>query len=83
MLIIFIYDSAPTFGEVVLVPWWCLQLAAVPVVVGVYGIAGLADCPGSNQWWPVTPSKPPRTADDAAAILGGYDITGPAGLRAE
>src|SRR5258705_2267303 len=32
LLIVLIYDPAPTFGQVVLTPWLCLQLAAIPVV---------------------------------------------------
>jgi hypothetical protein len=83
LLIVVIYDPAPTFGEVVFTPWLCLQLAAVPSVAGVYGLAeGWLAVPGSNQWWPLTPPKQPLTAEDAATILGGYDITGPALLDA-
>jgi hypothetical protein len=83
LLIVVIYDPAPTFGQVVFAPWLCLQLAAVPSVAGVYGLAeGWLAVPGSNQWWPLTPPKQPLTADDAATILGGYDITGPALLDA-
>jgi hypothetical protein len=48
-------------------------------VAGVYGLAeGWLAVPGSNQWWPHTPPKQPLSAEDAATILGGYDITGPA-----
>jgi hypothetical protein len=83
LLIVVIYDPAPTFGQVVFAPWLCLQLAAVPSVAGVYGLAeGWLAVPGSNQWWPLTPPKQPLTAEDAATILGGYDITGPALLDA-
>jgi hypothetical protein len=87
LLIVLIYDPAPTFGQVVLTPWLCLQLAAVPSVAGVYGLAeGWLAVPGSNQWWPLTPPKQPLTAEDAATILGGSgrwrDITGPALLDA-
>lgn len=78
-LTIFVYDPAPTFGEAVFAPWLCLQLAAVPVVSGVYGVAeGWLAVAGSHQWWPLTPAERPLTAEDAATILGGYDTTGPA-----
>jgi hypothetical protein len=83
LLIVLVYDPAPTFGQVVLTPWLCVQLAAVPTVAGVYGLAeGWLAVPGSNQWWPHTPPKQPLSAEDAATILGGSgrwrDITGPA-----
>jgi len=83
-LIIVLYDAAPTFGQTVLTPWLCLQLAAAPTVAAAYGIAeGWVAVPGSDQWWPLTPPKRPITAEDAATILGGYDITGPALLDAQ
>ena len=84
LLIVLVYHPAPTFGQVVLTPWLCLQLAAVPTVAGVYGVAeGWLAVDGSDQWWPLTPPKRPLTAEDAATILGGYDITGPASLDAQ
>ncbi|PXX06383.1 hypothetical protein [Mycolicibacterium moriokaense] len=77
------YNPAPTFGSVALSPWFCLEVAAVPAVAGVYGVAeGWLAVSGSRQWWPLTPPQRPLTASDAAAILGGYDITGPALLDA-
>jgi len=76
--IVLLYDPAPTFGQMVLTPWLCSQVAAVPVVAGVYGIAeGWLAVSGSDQWWPLTPPKPLITAEDAAEILGPYDATGP------
>jgi hypothetical protein len=83
-LIILLYDPASTFGETVLTPWLCAQLPAAFVAAGLYGVAGgwLA-LPGSRQWWPLTPPPRPITAEAAAAILGGYDITGPALLDAQ
>jgi hypothetical protein len=82
-LILVVYDPALTFTESVITPWLCLQLAAVPVVAGVYGIAeGWLAVPGSYQWWPLTPPKPPLTAEDASVILGGYDTTGPGLIEA-
>lgn len=72
------YDPAGSFGQIALLPWLCLQVAAVPVVTGIYGIAnGWLAVPGSEQWWPLTPVKRALTAKDAAAVLGGYDLTGP------
>jgi hypothetical protein len=72
------YDPAGSFGQVAVLPWLCLQVASVPVVAGIYGIAnGWLAVPGSQRWWPLTPVKRALTAEDAAAVLGGYDITGP------
>jgi hypothetical protein len=72
------YDPAGSFGQIVVLPWVCGQLAAVPTVAGVYGIAeGWLAVEGSDQWWPLTPRQRPLTAADAAAVLGAYDITGP------
>ena len=74
-LIVVMYDPA---GQAVLLPWACVQLAAVPVVAGVYGITdGWLAIPGSADWWPLTPPRRPITAEEAAAILGAYDSTGP------
>ena len=84
LLIILIYDPAPTFDQMVLTPWLCLQVAAAPAAAGVYGVAeGWLAVDGSDQWWPLTPPKRPLSAEDAAAILGGYDITGPGLLDAQ
>jgi hypothetical protein len=84
LLIVLVYNPAPTFGQVLLSPWLCLQVAAVPTVAGVYGVVeGWLAVSGSHQWWPLTPPKRPLTAQDAAAILGGYDTTGPALLDAQ
>lgn len=78
--IVALYDPAPTVGQMLLTPLICVQVAAVPAVAGVYGIAeGWLAVTGSDQWWPLTPPKRPITADDAAQILGPYDATG-AGL---
>ena len=72
------YDPAGSFVQIAVLPWLCVQVAAVPVVAGIYGIAnGWLAVPGSEQWWPLTPVKRALTAQDAAAVLGGYDITGP------
>jgi hypothetical protein len=74
-----VYDPAGTFGQIVVLPWLSVQLTAIPVVAGVYGILeGWLAVDGSDQWWPLTPVKRPLTAEDAAAILGAYDVTAPA-----
>jgi hypothetical protein len=84
LLIVLIYHPAPTFDQMVLTPWLCLQVAAAPAVAGVYGVAeGWLAVDGSDQWWPLTPPKRPLSDEDAAAILGGYDVTGPALLDAQ
>jgi hypothetical protein len=73
-----VYDPSGSFGQIAVVPWVCLQLSIIPMVAGVYGIAeGWLAVEGSDQWWPLTPVKQRLTAEDAAAILGGYDVTGP------
>jgi hypothetical protein len=73
-----VYDPAGSFGQVAVVPWVCLQLVMIPTVAGIYGIAeGWLAVDESGQWWPLTPVKRPITAEDAAAILGAYDMTGP------
>jgi hypothetical protein len=72
------YDPAGSFGQVAVLPWVCVQIAVVPLAAGLYGIAeGWAAVEGSDQWWPLTPVEQPLTADDVAAILGSYDLTGP------
>jgi hypothetical protein len=84
LLIPLLYDPPPTFTQTAVTPWLCAQVAAVPVVAGSYGIAeGWLAVPGSDQWWPLTPPQRPISAEDAAAILGGYDVTGPALIDAQ
>jgi len=79
-----VYEPTESLGQVVLLPWGCLQLAAVPAVAGIYGVAeGWLAVPGSRQWWPLTPPTRPLTSHDAAEILGGYDLTGPGLLDAQ
>jgi len=79
-----VYDPAESLRQVALLPWLCLQLAAVPAVAGIYGVAeGWLAVPGSRQWWPLTPRTRPLTPQDAAEILGGYDLTGPDLLDAQ
>jgi hypothetical protein len=72
------YDPAGSFGQIVVLPWVCVQLAAIPTIAGIYGLAeGWLAVEGSDQWWPLTPQRRPLTAADAAAILGAYEMTGP------
>ena len=72
------YDPAGSFEQIVIVPWLCIQLAAIPTVAGIYGIAeGWLAVDGSDQWWPLTPQQRPLTVADAVAILGADDLTGP------
>lgn len=78
-----VYDPAGSFGQTAVLPWLAMQLAAAPFVAGVYGVLdGWLAVEGSAQWWPLTPSKKPLTAEDAAAILGAYDMTAPAVVEA-
>ena len=71
------YDPAPTLGQIVVAPWMWAQVAAIPFVAGVQGIAeGWLAVPGSDQWWPLPPPGRPLTAEDATFILGPYDKPG-------
>lgn len=48
-----VYDPAGSLAQIALVPWLALQLAAIPVVAGVYGVLeGWLAVAGSEQWWP-------------------------------
>jgi hypothetical protein len=72
-VILVFYDPAPSPGQVVAMPWRCVQVAAIPAVAGLCGIAeGWLAVPRSDQWWPLTPPQRPLSAGDAAEILGGY-----------
>lgn len=73
-----VYDPAGSFDQIAVVPWICLQVSMIPAIAGIYGIAeGWLAVEGSARWWPLTPVRQRLTAEDAAAILGGYDMTGP------
>ena len=79
-----VYDPSASLQQMALLPWACAQIAAAPAAAGLYGIAdGWLAAPGSRQWWPLTPPARPLTSHDAAAILGGYDLTGPGLLDAQ
>ncbi len=72
------YDPAGSFGQIAVLPWVCLQVAAAPTIAGIYGILeGWLAVSASRQWWPLTPPARPLTTEDAAEVLGGYDLTGP------
>ncbi|MCC9184365.1 hypothetical protein [Mycolicibacterium mageritense] len=80
MVVVWLYDPAPgsTLTQIVVVPWVCVQIPAAATIAGLYGIAeGWLAVPGSVQWWPLTPPRPPLTPQDAAQVLGGLDITPP------
>jgi hypothetical protein len=71
-------DAASSPGHIAVVLWVCQQLSVIPAVAAIYGIAeGWLALQGSGRWWPLTPVCPRLTAEDAALILGGYDMTGP------
>jgi hypothetical protein len=77
LLVVVTHDPSATFWQAVVTPWLCVQVAAIPVAAGGYGVAeGWLAVAGSTQWWPLTPPKRPISAADAADVLGGYDITG-------
>jgi hypothetical protein len=69
--VVALYSPGADLGQAVLMPWLCVQVAAVPAVAGVHGILeGWLAVAGSDRWWPITPPPRPISADDAAAILG-------------
>ncbi|WP_431241054.1 hypothetical protein ACQ86B_28550 (plasmid) [Mycolicibacterium aichiense] len=79
-----VYDPDGSFTQITILPWLCMQLAVIPFVAGVYGVLeGWLAVDGSATWWPLAPVKRPLTAEDAAAILGAYDITGPSVVDAK
>src|ERR1700749_2319066 len=50
-----VYDAAGSLGQIAVLPWVCQQLATIPVVAGIYGIAeGWLAIEGSQRWWPLT-----------------------------
>jgi len=77
LVIVALYHPASTLWQIVAIPWLCVQVAAMPVVAGIYGIAeGWLAIPGSDLWWPLIPAPRPISAAEAAAILGDYDLLG-------
>ena len=73
-----VYRPDAGLAQLALMPWVCAQIAGIFVVAGVYGIAeGWLAVPASRMWLPRTPPRPVLTAEDAAAVLGGWDMTAP------
>ena len=80
VVLVAMYHPAPTLWSIVVTPWLCLQIPAMPAVAGIYGVLdGWLVVPGSDLWWPLTPLRRPITAVEAAAILGDYRIDRAAG----
>jgi hypothetical protein len=74
LCIALLYDPAQTLGQIVVAPWVCAQVAAIPFMAGIQGIAeGWLGVQGSDQWWPLTPPRRPLTAQDATLMLGPDD----------
>lgn len=70
------YDPAGSFWQATTTPWIAMQMSAIPLIAGSYGVLdGWLAVDGSEQWWPLAPTARPLTADDAAAVLGAYDLT--------
>lgn len=68
-----------SLAQIVVPPWACLQIVAVPATAAVLGIAeGWWAVPASRAWFPRVPPPQPLSSAEAAEILGGYDLTGPA-----
>jgi hypothetical protein len=62
--------------------WVVLQVVVTPLVAGGYGVAeGWLAVPASRRWWPVAPPRRDLTVDDATAVLGFYNTTGPGVLE--
>lgn len=76
--ILTLYSPAASMAQIVIAPWLCLQLAAIPVAAGICGIAeGWLAVAGSDLWWPLTPPQRPITAREAGAILGDLNVFTP------
>ena len=77
LVLVLLYHPTPSVWQIVVTPWLCLQVAAIPAVAGMYGVLeGWLAVAGSDLWWPLIPPKRPITAAEAAAILGGCDVDG-------
>lgn len=69
-----LYRPSASIPQIVLAPWLCVQLAAIPAAAGIYGIAdGWLAIASSDLWWPLTLPKRSLTAAEASAILGDFD----------
>ncbi|WP_018604174.1 hypothetical protein [Mycobacterium sp. 155] len=83
VLSLLVYQPGASFGQVAVMPWICVQFAAVFAVAGVLGIAeGWLAVAASRLWFPRTPARHELTGAQADDILGGYDLTGPGLLDA-
>ena len=77
LVLVLLYHPTPSVWQIVVTPWLCLQVAAIPAVAGMYGVLeGWLAVAGSDLWWPLIPPKRPIAAAEAAAILGGCDVDG-------
>jgi hypothetical protein len=82
--ILLCYHPGNSLGQTVGAPWLCTQVAAVPVIAGLYGVLdGWLAVSSSDRWWPLTPTRRPLSKADAADILGGYDSIGPGPVGAQ
>lgn len=83
VLYLLVYQPGASFRQVAVMPWVCLQFAAVFAVAGVLGIAeGWLAVAASRLWFPRTPPRHKLTSAQADDVLGGYDLTGPGLLDA-
>lgn len=75
LVLVAIYGPSANAWSIVVAPWICLQVAAMPAAAGVYGVLeGWLAVAGSDRWWPLTERQRPITAREARAILGDYEI---------
>ena len=84
LLTVVCYDPGDGPTAIITDAWVPMQLAAVPVVAGVYGVLdGWLAIPGSLSWWPLAPRRRELTSADATEILGSCDLTGPGVIDAK
>ena len=76
LAVLALYRPSASLPQIVVAPWLCLQLAAIPVAAGIYGIAeGWLAVDGSDRWWPLTLPKRSITAEEASTILGDFNTS--------
>lgn len=74
LAVLALYRPAASISQIVIAPWLCLQLVAVPVAAGIYGVAeGWLAVDGSDLWWPLALPKRSLTAEEASTILGDFN----------